>query len=73
MFQRFESVKIRALIGARGQECHDVAQLLTPYTSAEQARRLQAALGFEQVRFFAKGVTMGDAACKAALELLRQE
>ena len=73
MFQRFESVKIRALIGARGQECHDVAQLLTPYTGAEQARRLQAALGFEQVRFFAKGVTMGDAACKAALELLRQE
>lgn len=39
MFQQFESVKIRALIGACGQESHDVAQLLTPYTSADQARR----------------------------------
>lgn len=73
MFQQFESIKIRALIGARGAASYDVAQLLTPYVGAEQASRLQASLGFEQVRFFAQGVTTGDAACAAALELYQKE
>lgn len=73
MFKQFASVKIRAIMGARGQECHQVADLLAPFVGAEQAGRLVSSLGFSSVRYFPKGVTMGDAATKAALTLYERE
>ena len=73
MFKQLGSVKIRAIMGARGQACHQVTDLLAPFVGAEQSGRLVSSLGFSSVRYFPKGVTMGDAATKAALELYQRE